>query len=461
MKTTMQDAVSSFRQRLAALFFIRYYLFFSAVWLFVSGAGVLVLRIALGVPRGYLMWGLLGLAPAAIAALMMAFRRIPSREAALAKLDALNHCGGLLMSGAEATRWQSRLGAVRLPRLMWGLRRESAPALMGAVFLAGSLMAPHYSTGRDTNPRLALGQLVEEIDARIDVLEEEKLLDEQSAEELEEQLRNIWDKSSGRDPSRSWEALDHMEEQVEDKSREAAESLLPAVEKLAMAASLSEVMNSEHNLEPQAAEAAADALAELMQGLEKMSGLESNIDPQLLQHCRSAELSPEQIRELAKALKAGQIEALRKMQRLRDAKLLDEEMLKRCKACMDGANANLADYLSGNCSSTGAIAQIACRLPGQGGINRGRGDAPMTWRQETDESGLAFKEEMIQPSAFAEFEESRLLGVSASSPEESGEGGISAGGALSSTCAGGGAAVKRKVLPRHRSTVKRYFERKE
>jgi hypothetical protein len=96
--------------------------------------------------------------------------------------------------------------------------------------------------------------------------------------------------------------------------------------------------------------------------------------------------------------------------------------------------------------------------PGRGGITRGRGDAPMTWSGGTAEENAKFKPQVVPPASVADLRRSTLAGVSRGRPG-TGKPESSTGGALTGAEAGGGSAHTRVILPRHRGTVKRYFER--
>ena len=93
----------------------------------------------------------------------------------------------------------------------------------------------------------------------------------------------------------------------------------------------------------------------------------------------------------------------------------------------------------------------------RGGITRGRGDAPMTWKEESSADGAKFKESVLPPSS--RLSESQSVGVSRSVPELSGDNVVAEHGALAGAQGSGGAANAQVVLPRHKQTVQRFFKR--
>ncbi len=100
-------------------------------------------------------------------------------------------------------------------------------------------------------------------------------------------------------------------------------------------------------------------------------------------------------------------------------------------------------------------------MPGEAGINRGRGDAELTFGDESDETGVKFTERSLPAASLEAMKESKLVAVTAGAPEVDADAGPSEGGALTGAAGGGGGAYTRTVLPRHRSAVRRYFERSD
>ncbi len=98
-------------------------------------------------------------------------------------------------------------------------------------------------------------------------------------------------------------------------------------------------------------------------------------------------------------------------------------------------------------------------LPGRGGVTRGRGDAAMSWKNGSEKNGVKFKEKALSPAALSSVKESRLTGVSRGNPTAKKHFDNSAGGALSSSQAGGGEAQSQLILPEHKKSVQRYFDR--
>ena len=100
---------------------------------------------------------------------------------------------------------------------------------------------------------------------------------------------------------------------------------------------------------------------------------------------------------------------------------------------------------------------LLLRAPGRGGVSRGRGDAPLSFGKEPAPQQERFKEERIEgrPTRLAPGE---LLAIQKIDPDAPGdEPAAVRGGARGFTDAEAEAAWKRRVPPRDRGVVRRYF----
>jgi hypothetical protein len=100
-----------------------------------------------------------------------------------------------------------------------------------------------------------------------------------------------------------------------------------------------------------------------------------------------------------------------------------------------------------------------CDRPGRGGITRGPGAAKLTFGDPTKEDEQKFKEEALPEGDLASLKRSQVVAISRGTPGNEAPGGPAGSGALDRSAAGGGSANTQVVLPRHRGTVERYFER--
>ena len=84
----------------------------------------------------------------------------------------------------------------------------------------------------------------------------------------------------------------------------------------------------------------------------------------------------------------------------------------------------------------------------------------MTWTDGTTEDDVRFREETLSPAALAGLKDSNLVGMGQTAPTIT-DTDAAAGGSLTASGAGRGMARRQPILPKHRGTVTRYFERKE
>jgi hypothetical protein len=464
----LESAITRLREHLAALLILRKALAFLAIWLFIWGTGVIVLRVAFETSSIDLLWGLLA-APLVVAVAAVAgLRELPRRTQLRAVLDKAGGCGGLLMAAEEQPlgAWQESLPRVAPVRVRWQGGRSWAAFAAGVIFVLVGLLFPLPPSLLAQARALEIGREVEKLAAQIDVLKEEKLLEPERADSLKDKLKQMKDQSSSEDPVKTLEALDHLQKMVAQKGQEAAEEAAGQSEKLAKAESLAEgLRRSTDALDPKARAEAMAQLADLVQKAadeakvaDKLAKL---LDPDTLQACKDCKLSAEDLKKLADALKANRKEIAKLLEKLRDAKLIDPEILARCAAAGMCDAAELARLLKEHAGKYSALELMkkADGLPGRGGVTEGRGDAALTWKDPTTEEGAKFKEETLPPGALADLKKSLTLGVSTDRPDVDKKGGPSRPGALNQATAGGGSAHTPVLLPRHRGAVERYFAR--
>jgi len=388
---------------------------------------------------------------------------MPDTVSIMALLDARNHCGGIIAASSEIdmSAWKDRMPVLSQPQVHWRWQRTVVYIIAGMVFVAGSLCMPYVYADIAAPRRLQVDNLVNRLDANIEILEEEQVLDTERAKELQEQLKNIWEESTAHDPEKSWEALDAIDKTLSDEAMKAAEAALAEAGKLADMQALAEELSalSEKQADQAAMAEAMKELAALMKELGLDAALAEKGNLELSKACKNMSLTPEQLKELAKALsqcKAGQKDMLSK---LSEAKMINPEMLKQLKEGNKTGNAALAQFLQSQ-GQMAMLSMMQVMQKGKPAVSRGRGDAPMTWSDGTKEEGAAFKEKTISPAALSDIKKSKLVGIGNSVPEENKQP-VTASGALSDTPAGSGSAHKHVILPRHTRAVQNYFQREK
>ncbi len=261
-------AISDIRAKLAALLVLKFALVAAVAWLFAWGMVVLILRVASGVDRLWLLWGMAGLGPAVCVAALMARGRVPSAPAVRAMLDGQSRAGGLLMACGQMDvgSWRDHLPSAAAVSVR--LRGGGVWALLaaGAVFVLLGFAVPDRFVTMGGGHALQVGNEVEKLHEQIETLKEEEIIDLAKADALEKKLNQVEASASGEDPVKTWEALDHLESQAAKIAKEAAEEAISQTEKVTKAQALAEGLMED--LGKMDSKTAADALNDMAETLQ-------------------------------------------------------------------------------------------------------------------------------------------------------------------------------------------------
>lgn len=455
------QALKSFAQKLSLLLMFRGALRWATVWFFIWGVVVLAARFAHLLNSNFLLLGLLGAIPLGVVAAVREFQKRVAFPTVRAAYDGLNQCGGVIMAeeAGEMSEWQNTLPKAISPVLRWRGGKSLGLFGLSGVFVAVALLLPERMTSLAARKPLEIGQLVGELRAELETLKQEKILDPDKAQELQKQLEKVQEKSSAIDPNKTWEALDHMKESYSDLARQAAEEAIAKTGSLTEAETLASAlqMAMEAGLGLETATRAAQDLASMLKSAKLEEGLlKGEIPPELLAQLSS--LTREDLQKLMGALQFNKGNLGKTVTNLANLKMIDSQSLSQCQSAGQCPNPGaLASYLcqNTNCNSFSALVASYCR----GGVDRGRGDAPMSWKDESTDQGAKFKEQALPSSD--RFNDSQFVGVSRSAPDLSGDKISAEHGALASASASGGSAHSQVVLPRHKQTVQKFFKREE
>lgn len=468
--------IGSFRFKLGCLLALRECVLWSFAWIMIWAVGVVVARAGWAVEQSILLWGALGLVIAVAVGIYRAVGQLPRPDAVRALLDGHGRHGGLLMSAGDADigQWSDRIRAVSLPSLRWRMERPAVLAVMSVAFLAAAFLAPDRALRSLTpgrNDELQIGGEMKKLSEKLKILKQERIIAPEKADALEKNLAQVREDARSNDPAKTMEAMDHLEHTFKHEAREAAESAIKqagAAERMEKLASA--LQSAESRMD---SKQFAEAMKELAEMTEKAAAenemLEQMLDEGLGGEFDNADwqnnLSPEQLDALQRIMQECKDCQFGQIDRLIDGELIDGEWLRGCEGGGEFDEDALLEALL-LCKDGDELGDLLALLncggcPGRGGISRGRGDAAMSWRNGTEKNGATFKEKALPPAALSSLKGSKLSGISIGNPTAKKSSGGSAGGALGGARAGGGEAHSQIILPEHKKTVKRYFDREK
>ena len=444
-------AVTSLERRVTAVLCVRQLIAWASVAAIAWGVVLLVARLAFAASPPLLV--LLAMLPIVIGgAALHAMRMRPSRNALIALLDSEANCGGLLMAADAVPLGEWDVDVARVPRVRWASRRRLIVAALCVAFAAAATFVPiRAEASKET---LDIRRDADRLQKRIDLLREEDVIAEARAEAMTKTVEALRREAEAEDPAKAWEALDSIAESTSQAAKEAGEDALQKGEQLTRAEAMAMGLTSDA-LEPARLAAAMREMTNELQSSEALSML----SPELRDAIAKNALTKEQLEQLAKETGNQKAKLLATLKKLNSAGLIDPKTLREFEeGTKAGDKGDLARFLREHGTKKGYGEAVGQWCQGKPGRDRGRGDAPMFFGEEARNDG-AFREQTLPPAAAAALSQSQLVAVSAAAPEGN-DATRSAGGALANAQAGSGSAFTTVVLPRHRGTVERFFERK-
>lgn len=435
----------------------------AAAFLFVLGVAVLAVRMLTRWSVEFLVLALLLLPLVVVFHALRQWKRRPAIHQLRALLDEHNQAGGMIVAEGQTDMiaWQKRLPLIQTPEFRWRSRRPMTVLASSAAFLAVALLLPERHFNLQAKTSLEIGGLVSEIHEEIQLLEDEKLLENERSEDLKDQLDQLERDADAKDPAKTWEALDHLKQANVDKAGDAAEEALKKIEALKRSEALAGALGAMPEPNEAASTRGMQDLAGMLEEAKLDEGLfNAELPADLFKDAKAAKLTPEQLKEFLNAIQSQKEKLGQCMTKLAQLKLIDASKLSECKSAGTCPNPKaLAEFLSKECKGTNSTCSAVVALCRGGGISRGRGDAPMTWKDPSDFEGTGMKDQILPMGSMAGIKDAQFVGLSRSAPEVTGGAESIESGALSAAKSGGGSAQVRQVLPKHAGAVRRFFSR--
>ena len=457
-----RDGAEALRQRLGQALAERALLHALTIALAIAAFAILVARIA--VPSVGRHWLFVGLAAAVaicwIVGRLRAARLTPSYAQCLAAVDAASRGGGLLMAGDAALRagWKADASRVSVPEASFRPGRAIWPPILLLALTVAVLTPSSSFFARTFNPPREDGiqTLLEEEAQRLEVYREQEVVDEETADRIQEWLESA---KAGDEHSTGelLEILDQVTDELDKAGEEAATAADEAQDAALAAAEMTDQLSralESGTLDESSLAAAAEAMREFL----RESGLQSDVLSNLLASSSSGALSAEMLSSLSNGLANASAAASNRLRQLTEA---DIQKLSKCNGgngcCTNGAAA-LAALLARSAESASCAAALAemCGEPGEGGIGKGYAPSELTWRDPVSADGTESKETALGGGMRSGDDGPRLIGISASAPRDDGKADV-APGKLGETRGAAGDARTPIVLPRHREAVRKYL----
>jgi hypothetical protein len=446
-----------------------------AVYLFVLGSAVLITKLA--VPHFWpnVLWLVAGAAPVAVAAWWISGRELFSRTESVALLDNRLEAGGLLMTLCEAPddQWEERLPQLEtlwkasLPqyRPVRFARQMAGPFVF---VLAACLVPLREVEAAPTLKNTAGEQATSQLQELLTELEKSDVLEEEEKQELEDEIARLVEETKDTPLTHEkWETVDALQERMRMRVETTAAELATVRQSLA---TLKFATDSE--LSSLSSEAMEQLSKDVLEMLQKMAdkgafdGMSKELKDQLQRLMKKGggkfqlPKDPTELSELLDELDGFLQGESQKLSELRSK--CKGGKCQGCAECEAGCactGPTDAACVCPNCPK-GSCAGGNCKsgIPGSGGINRGRGDADLTWGDESTLENTKFKESVLPPGMLDKPRD-EVIGLTSAAPETDVAASAPRSAARAATAASGDETWKGTVRPRHRSVVKRYFDK--
>lgn len=443
-----------------------------AIFLFVFGTAVLTVRLMLPGFWPHVLWLAIGALPVAAGAWWLARQKLQSRRETIAMLDKRLEAGGLLMTLAERpdSEWSEHLPKLQsmwkeaLPRLF--PKRFTSYLALPLVFAVAACFVPlRQVRATPVTPQAVAQNATQQLEELTESLDQAEILEEEDKKQLEEEVAKLQQETKDTPLTHeNWETVDALVERLQLRVDDAAAKstkFQEAVAQLAKAAG-----GEGEKLSPEAQAQLEQDVAEAIEQLSKRESQAADIQPG--KPGAGQKSLKDQLQRLMKDGKAKLPTDAKERQELLD-QLKDElekekkklsELRKKCKAC--------SQCKGGQCDGEGQCESDKYSdeqgpdkdgKPGRGGVSRGRGDAEMSWGDEADPKGTKFKEVLLPPG-FADKPKDEIAGIQLIAPTEEPAAAAAKGTQREIGASSGDATWNRKLSPKHRNVVRKYFDGK-
>jgi hypothetical protein len=412
------------------------------IYLFLFGTTVLVVKLAAPQFWPHVLWMGLGAVPVAGAAWWFSGKEKFSRSESVAILDQRMNAGGLLMTLAESPheQWQESLPQFNsiwkdcLPQL-WPMR-FLRHIVLPAVFVGGVFLIPvrQIQAKQKGTPNITAQEATGQLQELLSNLSDGSVLDEAEQQQLKDEIEKLIKETKNAPLTHEkWETVDALRDRMRMRVDTAAATVGKASDALAQ---LAKALKSDGSqVLPESVERLQKDVAEGLKKLAKAGNFKR--------------LSPELREQLERLMKDENFEI--------PDELLDEELMQELQDFLDEEADRLAEMRQGQ--GDGELQGGNIRR-GPGGLGQGGGPSDLEWGDESDKDGSKFKETILPPGALDD-PSNEVVGISLTRPNDAPSEFAPRGAARNTKAASGDEVNSRNIRPRHRSVIRRYFDKEK
>lgn len=425
------------------------------VWVMSVGLlGAVALLLARWKPLVELRWVWCGIGGMLVLGAVLAWlagrKRYETPAAAQVRLeDALGMKARLSAAEAGIVSWPDPVDTIKWP-VRWRWEKPVTVLVLAALMLTLATLVPIASSANEGKHVIEKPSAVKDVEQWVEQLRKEKAVDEKSLEDLEKKIADLLQR-----PSENWyehgslEAADNLKEQTEGQLREMQDNLADAQRAASALQSMGE------NATPEVKDSLSESLSNAAHDLAG-SGMKPSeeLQKQLEQMSGKKGMSPEQMKNLAQKLRENQ-EALDKA--LSSSKGMDTSKI---PVAGNGKGKNKKGKGPSEGEQDGPDGPDGDGDPGRGGANRGRGDAPMAFKEDATDLDTKKTEKLDTQVDWDRVAPGDTLAVTDGKHkvDEKGYKGPQQGGSIQNTGDGGSAVWQNSLVPAERETLKKYFK---
>ncbi|GHT34143.1 hypothetical protein FACS189427_00930 [Planctomycetales bacterium] len=409
--------------------------------------------------------------------------------------------------------WVEELPENTLPSVSWNPKRPLFFFFAAVIFALASMFVPVSVLSVAAAEHLNVDNEIKRLTSQLDVMEEENLLKVEEIETRKNELEKIQQNAEGEGPVKTFDALDHIAERLNQKAAEALEESQRTTETLAKNETLiNEVQEVSSGLDDNEKKSLTEGLARSLEkmlsenkslaenltekleeqtkqnGKQNRSGEEQRNDDaqskslsealkKKLQENDLKDMTQEEFKQLCETMKQCRNDAQRMCENLQNAGFpVNKEALEKMRKSQNiekkEAERMLSDLWAdcdecdGKNSCEKNKDQQTQRVSPRFNKKQDWATDPDALPEDTkfekneDTEGAEFKAQFLPPADLEAFLNSKKIGASISAPEDNG-GKVSTehGGIVKNVSETEGSAKKQTVYPQHRGAVSRFFDK--